>query len=274
MTGGGPHSLKAGQWTDDTAMALALADHLTADVRTRREERADLMARWCNWVEFGVYSCTGTCFDIGARTAAALKSWIDRGQVLSPTASRPYAEGNGAVMRVAPVALRWLRDEEMCASAAHGQAMLTHGRIAAGAAVVVAEAARRLLLGAEPTSAGLMRWLFDEHSPTLAASYVRQTGARDPRDLSPDEVESGGHSLDTTEAALWCLLRSDSPEQAIVMAVGLGYDSDTTAAVTGALAGAAWGAAALPSRWTERVAWREQLEKTADRLLEAAETRN
>ncbi len=68
MVGGGPFRLRPGQWTDDTAMALALADSLAAHPHL---DEHDLMARFVDWHERGTYSCTGTCFDIGATTRAA-----------------------------------------------------------------------------------------------------------------------------------------------------------------------------------------------------------
>lgn len=259
---GGTWALRAGQWTDDTAMALALADHLTADVRTSREERADLMGRWVSWWQDGEYSCTGRCFDIGGRTRAALQEWDLRRRTLRPTLQRPYPEGNGAVMRVAPVALRWLRDQEMCESYARMQAMLTHGRIAAAAAVVIAEAVRLLVEGETEFSEILAQ--------ALDSQAGQDCGMRDPRILGRPEVLSGGHSVDTVEAALWCVLYARTAEEAIISAVALGDDTDTTAAVTGALAGARWGASALPRRWRDKVAWSSRLTDTADRLLAVA----
>ena len=69
MVGGGPHGLRAGEWTDDTAMALALADSLLHDPAL---DAVDLMRRFVDWHERGAYSCTGTCFDIGIATRQAL----------------------------------------------------------------------------------------------------------------------------------------------------------------------------------------------------------
>jgi ADP-ribosyl-[dinitrogen reductase] hydrolase len=80
MVGGGPFGLKAGQWTDDTAMALALADSLAAN---NGLNEADLMERFVRWHEQGEYSCTGSCFDIGITTRQALSRWKRTG---NPTA--------------------------------------------------------------------------------------------------------------------------------------------------------------------------------------------
>jgi ADP-ribosyl-[dinitrogen reductase] hydrolase len=87
-------------------------------------------------------------------------------------------------------------------------------------------------------------------------------------DLTREKVRSGGFVLDTVQAALWSLLRTESLEEAVITAVNLGADTDTTGAVTGALAGAAYGAPAIPARWSEQVQHHDELIAIADRLLE------
>src|SRR5207244_397889 len=106
MIGGGPFGLKAGQWTDDTAMALALAESLAG--REDLDEQ-DLMARFVAWWRKGEYSCTGTCFDIGGTTAAALSRW-ERTHEAHCGSTDPNSAGNGSLMRLAPVAIRFWRD--------------------------------------------------------------------------------------------------------------------------------------------------------------------
>ena len=85
-----------------------------------------------------------------------------------------------------------------------------------------------------------------------------------------DEVVSRGYDVATYEAALWCVLQSSNLEEAVIRAVNLGDDADTVGAVTGALAGALWGADAIPARWLDKLAWREQITAQADELYELA----
>jgi len=103
MVGGGPFQLRAGEWTDDTAMALALGESL---IDRGRFDPADLMHRFVEWRDSGAYSCTGTCFDIGTTVGAALNRWLWSGEPMAGS-SDPMSAGNGSLMRLAPVALRY-----------------------------------------------------------------------------------------------------------------------------------------------------------------------
>ncbi len=106
MVGGGPHGLRIGEWTDDTAMALALADSLLHDPAL---DAADLMRRFTDWHERGTYSCTGTCFDIGIATRQALARFRRTGDPVAGSAA-DASSGNGALIRLSPVAIRHWRD--------------------------------------------------------------------------------------------------------------------------------------------------------------------
>jgi ADP-ribosyl-[dinitrogen reductase] hydrolase len=118
----GPFGLRPGQWTDDTAMALALADSLSA--HPELDER-DLMDRFVDWHEQGTYSCTGTCFDIGATTRAALARYTRTGNPVAGSTD-PSSAGNGSLMRLAPVAVRHWRDRPTLRDVAARQSRTTH----------------------------------------------------------------------------------------------------------------------------------------------------
>ena len=106
MTGGGPFALPPGAWTDDTAMALVLADSLAA---TGTLDCRDLMERFVRWWRNGEYSCTGTCFDIGNATSGALDRYLRTGDPFAGT-THPRTAGNGSLMRLAPIALPFWSD--------------------------------------------------------------------------------------------------------------------------------------------------------------------
>lgn len=101
MRGGGPFALRAGQWTDDTSMALCLAHSL---LHRQGFDAADQMNRYCNWYQHGYLSSTGHCFDIGNTVRQALERYLDGGPAFSGSAD-PRAAGNGSLMRLAPVAM-------------------------------------------------------------------------------------------------------------------------------------------------------------------------
>jgi len=106
MVGGGPFDLRAGEWTDDTAMALALADSLEA--RDDLDEQ-DLLGRFADWWQSGTYSCKGKCFDIGITTQQALLRWQSTKEPHCGSTD-PMSAGNGSLMRLAPVAVRFWND--------------------------------------------------------------------------------------------------------------------------------------------------------------------
>src|SRR5687768_8730110 len=122
MRGGGPFQLKAGQWTDDTSMALALAESLAANSDF---DPLDLMTRFVSWYETGAYSCTGTCFDIGVTTRQAIHRFKATGNPFAGS-ENPRSAGNGSIMRLAPVALNSLGERAEAARIARDQSRTTH----------------------------------------------------------------------------------------------------------------------------------------------------
>src|ERR1022692_840880 len=100
---GGPHGLKAGEWTDDTSMALALADSI-ATVGWDLNDQAD---RYVEWWQTGKYSVNGRCFDIGITTSGALSNYVAKKNALTSGDRSDRASGNGSIMRLAPVPIRY-----------------------------------------------------------------------------------------------------------------------------------------------------------------------
>jgi hypothetical protein len=117
MIGGGPFRLRPGEWTDDTAMALCLADSLLA---CEGLNQRDLIERFCQWWHNGENSCTGDCFDVGITTREALRRFENTGDPIAG-GTEPHKAGNGSLMRLAPVAIYWHRDRENVERAARAQ---------------------------------------------------------------------------------------------------------------------------------------------------------
>lgn len=258
MTGGGPFGLKPGQWTDDTAMALALADSLLAH---KGLDPRDLTDRFVDWWRNGRYSCTGTCFDIGATTARALARIEASGEPFSGSVD-PEEAGNGSLMRVAPVALFALCNTALADRIAADQSRTTHGAVqAVEACIVFTRLLHRAILGV-PEPLQPLDWTGDPAIATIAAGGWRTKQRQ--------VIRSSGYVVHTLEAALWATGQTRSFEEALVLAVNLGEDADTVGAVTGQIAGAFYGASAIPPRWLECLAWRDRITQTADALLASA----
>ena len=260
MVGGGPFGLRPGEWTDDTTMSLALAESL-ADCGAL--DCRDLMDRFVGWWKKGEYSCTGSCFDIGITTRAALQRYVRTGDPMAGS-TEPRSAGNGSLMRLSPVALRFWDDRAQLDAAAAEQSRTTHG---AEEAVDACRAFAELLAEAIAGKARadvLAPGRFDgapEVSRVLGGSW---------RGKARDEISSSGYVIHTLEAALWSVARTSDFRGAVLLAANLADDADTVAAVTGQLAGALYGLNDIPGEWLEKVAWKDRLLDAADRLTRRA----
>lgn len=258
MVGGGPFHLAPGQWTDDTSMALCLATSL---VQQGGFDPVDQMNRYVNWWQWGYLSSTGECFDIGLTTAKALQRYLASGDPYAGDVD-PRSAGNGSLMRLAPVVLRFLPDRTALRHHARLSSMTTHAAVeAVDACELFADLLARAIDGetkdalwVSPLDAGL-------------SSSVRLAADPSVPDKPVDAIRSSGYCIDSLEAALWCFARSTSFEATVLAAANLGGDADTVAAIAGQLAGAHYGASAIPPRWLERLAMREDIERLASDLL-------
>ena len=259
MVGGGPFDLPPGTWTDDTSMALALADSLAATGSDAVDCR-DLMDRFVRWWQQGAYSPVGQCFDIGNATRQALARYRDTGDPLAGSTD-PRSAGNGSLMRLAPVALRFLHDRPRLIVAAADQSRTTH---AAEEAVDACRAFAALLADAIAGSprAELLAPRTFEGAPGVARILAGSWRGR-----ARDTIRSSGYVVHTLEAAIWSVARTADFRGAVLLAANLADDADTVAAVTGQLAGAIHGLSGIPEPWLARVAWRGRLVEAAQRLL-------
>ncbi|WP_244472936.1 ADP-ribosylglycohydrolase family protein [Methylobacterium sp. Leaf100] len=252
IVGGGPFRLLAGQWTDDTAQALALADSLVHDPNL---DARDLMDRFVAWRGDGAYSCTGTCFDIGNATRAALVRYERTGDPVSGSTSET-ASGNGALMRLAPVAIRHWLDPDALRATSDRQTRTTHG---------------------SPATVRCSRLLGDLLAQAIAGTPLNDVlGSPSAeaveggwRGLHRDAIEGSGYVVRSLQAAAWAVSRTTDFRSAVVLAANLGDDADTTAAIAGQLAGAVYGLSGIPQDWLAILAWRERIEDAAVRLFEA-----
>lgn len=255
MLGGGPFDLAPAQWTDDTAMALALADSL---ISCSGLDSRDLANRFVRWWQDGAYSCTGTCFDIGITTREALARSVRTGEPYAGSTGTDTA-GNGSLMRLAPVALFALHDAAQADQLARDQSRITHAAPQAiEACAYFVDLIREAILG----QLDVLRpraWSGDATIAALAAGSWRHK--------TRDQIRSSGYVIDTLEAALWAAGTTSTFEEALIRAVNLAEDADTVGAVTGQLAGALYGASAIPERWLHPLAWQREISEAADRLL-------
>lgn len=261
IVGGGPFGLAAGRWTDDTSMALCLAESL---LESRGFDAGDQSERYVRWWRDGHLSSTGTCFDIGVQTRAALATF-ERTRSPEPASPDPEQAGNGSIMRLAPVPLAYAPDVDAAIEYSGRSSATTHPAprpvdacryLGALIASAVAGAPKDELL-----SATFWRWgeLHPGIEEIARGSFKRK---------EPPEIKGSGYVVRSLEAALWAFSRSDSFREGALLAVNLGDDADTTGAVYGQLAGACYGEQAIPEAWRDKLALRSTIESFADRLHE------
>jgi ADP-ribosyl-[dinitrogen reductase] hydrolase len=271
MVGGGPFRLQPGQWTDDTSMALCLAESL---VTCRGFDARDQMRRYVDWRDNGHLSSIGRCFDIGTTTNRALESFLATGEPYSGSTNVRTA-GNGSIMRLAPVPMFYVRDPAEAIRRSAESSRTTHGapeavdacRFFGGliwGALNGVPKAELLAPGYSPVP-GL--WEREPLAPAIAAVAAGSFWHRYPPD-----VRGTGYVVQSLEAALWALAHSEDFRSGALLAANLGEDADTTAAVYGQLAGAIYGEEGIPAAWRALLAKRDVIEGLADGLYRLATT--
>ena len=269
MNGGGPFGLKPGEWTDDTSMALCLAESL---IECRGFDAADQMRRYLMWRDHGHPSSNGRCFDIDSTVNAALRRFERSGDPFAGSTD-PFSAGNGSIMRLAPVPLFYANSPPKAIEMSGESSRTTHGaetciaacRYLGGLIVGALQGIGKSELLSPYFHPGGERWSaedFPDEISAIAGGSFKQK--------SPPTIRGTGFVVDSLEATLWAFYSSDNFEVGCLLAANLGDDADTTAAVYGQLAGAYYGVDAIPERWLERLAQSAMITRFADDLLSQA----
>ncbi len=269
MAGGGPFRLQPGQWTDDTSMALCLAESL---VEKKGFDPLDQMQRYVRWREEGYWSSTGRCFDIGNTVSSALNRFVQTAVPFSGSTD-PYSAGNGSIMRLAPVPMFFAAQPELAVKFSGESSRTTHG---AATAVSACHYFGALLVGAL-RGADKAELLAPDYTPFPGCwqqyplhTAVAEIAAGSFKEKQPPAIKGSGYVVQSLEAALWAFYHSNNFREGCLLAANLGDDADTTAAVYGQLAGAFYGIEGIPNDWLTKLTLREEITALADRLYELA----
>jgi len=265
ITGGVSHGLEPGRWTDDTSMALCLAESL---LECRGFNPTDQLSRYVRWYREGHLSSTGYCFGMGSTTRRALERF--------EATEKPYCgltdpgkAGNGSIMRLAPVPLFYAPNPEEAVERSADSSRTTHG------APNCLDACRyfgALIVGAL-NGAGKAELLSERYSPAPGlweerplAPEVDEVARGSFRGKCPPEIQGSGYVVRSLEAALWAFHQSDIFEEGCLLAANLGDDADTTAAVYGQIAGAFYGEGGIPEGWRLKLAFSDLIGSYAEKL--------
>lgn len=264
MVGGGPFRLAPGQWTDDTSMAICLAQSL---LHRGGFDAEDQMRRYVNWWRWGYPSPTGTCFDIGITVQGALSRFMANGEPMAGS-TNPQTAGNGSLMRLAPVVLRYFPDMQAVLRQARLSSQTTHGAVEAiECCSVLAEVIANALSADSRRGEAARMEVLTVAQEGLACPAVHSIAAGHYRAKPRDAIRGSGYCVASLEAALWCFATTDSFADAVLAAANLGDDADTTAAITGQVAGAFYGIEGIPAHWRGQLFMGEEIGDMAAGLL-------
>jgi len=270
MMGYGTYKQPPGTWSDDSSLTLCLADQLTGKFNLE-----SIGQSFVDWLYSNHWTPHGEVFDVGNTTGAALRNLKEGVSAEHSGLTDPSSNGNGALMRIMPwlFEIKNLEDPLERYEATGRVAAITHGHIRSRlSCFYYLEYARLIMSGLQTVEAynktnqillEVMKTL--DVDPTEQLKFGRLTGGRIQL-LHEDDMASGTHVVDTLEAAIWCLLTTQSYPGAVLKAVNLGWDTDTTAAVTGGLAGLNYTADAIPEEWIKSLARIDDIERVISQL--------
>jgi ADP-ribosylglycohydrolase len=271
MVGGGSHDVMLGQWTDDTSMALCLAESLIEQQGFNPVHQLQKYVRW--WRE-GYLSSIDECFDIGNTTLDALMRF-EKTQEPYCGSTDPRNAGNGSIMRLAPVPLFYAKRPLEAIGKSAESSRTTHG---AATAVDACRYLGALIAGA---ANGVTReeLLCERYSPIPGyweenplVEEIDEIARGSFKHRQPPEIQGSGYVVKSLEAALWAFYHSHSFREGCLLAVNLGLDADTTGAVYGQLAGAFYGERDIPESWRSQLIRSHLIESMADNLFALAQS--
>ena len=267
---GGPHRLNAGEFTDDTSMALALADSI-AKVGWSLSDQAE---RYVQWMKHGKYSVNGRCFDIGITTSSALHRFIENKDASLSGSRAESASGNGSIMRLAPVPIRYHdhypKNIPELAKLAEESSLTTHAsEQCLSACRYMALVLSAMIHGEDRNKVLSPTWepLTELNAIKPLHPLIWAVAQGSFREKTPPAIRGSGWVVQSLEAALWAFHDASSFEEAVLKAVNLGDDADTSGAVCGQLAGAFWAESGIPASLREGLARFDMLNDALEGLM-------
>ncbi|MFZ4835073.1 ADP-ribosylarginine hydrolase Tri1 [Rouxiella sp. Mn2063] len=257
MVGGGPFKLKAGEWTDDTSMALCLAETYLDKGRMDVTAFRDKLVRW---YQHGDNSVNGRCFDIGITTRFALDEYLKHGALWFGNTDAETA-GNAAIIRHAAVAIFRRKSLALNWTESKSQSMATHGAAESINGCQFLGLILHFLLNGHSKEASFSPHVF---STTLRVLLIN---AGEYKEKQRHQIRSSGYVIDTLEAAMWAVWHTHNFRDAVLLAANLGDDADSVAATAGQIAGALYGYANIPLAWRDKLVQEKHIASLAEALF-------
>ena len=272
MEGYGTYFMPPGTWSDDTSMALATLDSIR---EKERIDLSDIMDKFVAWLFDGEYTPAGETFDVGNTCEQAIRKYEEEKDCSRCGRTGERDNGNGSLMRILPVCLyayesvvngEW--EDKHAIKYIHQVSGLTHNhlrsKIACGMYYFmvknVIEYNGSLL---ERLDEGLLyariHYDRDEEYKKELEHFKRMRVLKEFAKCNEDEIKSTGYVVDSLEAAVWCLITTNTMEECLLKAVNLGGDTDTIAAIAGGLAGLYYGYDSVPEKWRKQIIKEKEL---------------
>lgn len=268
MVGYGSYPVPPGAWSDDTSMSLAALDSL-ANGGVDFEVIMDNFVKWCSCDE---YTPTGEMFDIGRTCLNAIRRYLTNDDLpaIQSGLNDEYSNGNGSLMRIHPFALMahynrkthmaWEEVIEQASSLTHA-----HERSILACKIYTTILFNLLSVPQKNSIRLALRYAKCYYAQSSEFSHYSRLFDEDFEKAAEQDIKSTGYVVDTLEAAVWCVLTTNSYAECVLKAVNLGEDTDTVAAVAGGLAGALYGYESIPKEWRDTLIKREYIEEMCER---------
>lgn len=274
----GTHKQPAGTWSDDSSMSFCLAESLCAGYNLE-----NIAQNFVRWYEEAFWTAHDEVFDVGISTAQAIGSLIKGASPLNSGNTGEDSNGSGSLMRIIPI-IFYIKNKDIMTrfKIVSEVSTITHGHIRSIlSCFIYTEFALELLSGTEKYKAykNTQKTINDFLSNNKICGEVEKHKfhrilenpygdyeIRPLLDYKEAEIASTGYVLHTLEASLWSFLKHDNYADAVLEAVNLGGDTDTTGCVTGGIAGLYYGSESIPEAWIEVLAKKQEIIDLAQRL--------
>lgn len=271
MIGFGSHSVPAGTWSDDTSLMIATMDSIRENGDINYE---DIMHKFTEWVTYAKYTATDKLFDIGISTSKAISNFEHGQNAINCGGKSINENGNGSLMRILPfvyyLKFSGLSEEEKTVLINQASSLTHAHEISCLGCKIYSDYLMMLLDGVDKiTALDLLKEnkYEDYYSKDSIKAYQRILNG-DLKTLFSVDIKSTGYVVDTLEASLWCTIKSNCYEDAVIIAVNLGNDTDTIGAITGSINGIIYGKSSIPERWLEKLKKKDYLTKLSEQFLD------
>lgn len=265
MRGFGTYDVPAGCWSDDTSMSICALESLAKG----KVDYDDIMNNFGKWYYHGEFTATGKMFDIGNTCASAIDNYFTRGSAATKCGlSNMNSNGNGSLMRIHPFVMYAYYNnikEDKLIYMIEMASSLTHAHdISIDGCIMYSYILLALLTEASKDSVYKGLQQASESISYDSVPYYKRLLESDIANLDKAHIKSSGYIVDSLEAAVWCLLTTNTYQDCVLKAVNLGNDTDTVAAIAGGLAGALYGIDSIPQQWVNTLIKKDYIENLCE----------